>query len=256
MIVSHKHKFLFIRPRKVAGTSVSIALGDCLGSRDVQVFLYAELRPVAGVDGDDFPLIREKNADSLDFHNAHALPRTLRDALGEDVWRSYCKFTIVRNPWDLVVSLHVDWMRRLWDDFQTQGLYGRVRSSNFFPRSRAFREAQRLWRSGRHKESLELALRRGLYSMQLEAMEQFYFLDGHRYADCYLRFENLQEDYDDLCQRLGIAQRLLPKAKTELRKGEGAKGRGQYQHYYTNFSRQRIADCCGRMLDEFGYSFD
>lgn len=86
--------------------------------------------------------------------------------------------------------------------------------------------------------------------MQLAAMEQFYFLDGHRYADRYLRFENLQQDYNGLCRRLGIEQRALPRAKTELRKDDD-----KYQHYYTSFSRQRIADYCGRILDEFDYSY-
>ena len=257
MIISHQHKFIFIRPRKVAGTSVSVALADFLGARDVQLFLYAELRPVPGLDGDDFPVTYEKNADALRFHNAHALPQTLRDALGEDIWDSYFKFTIVRNPWDLFASLHVHWMRVLWDDASgARGLYGRIRSSSLFPRSRAFRRAQRLWLSGRLKESLELALRRGLYSMQLAAMEQFYFLDGRRYADCYLRFENLQADFDGLCHRLGIERHVLPKAKTEMRRGDGDLQQREYQHYYTSFSRQRIADNCGRMLDEFDYSFD
>ena len=229
---------------------MSIALADFLGSGDVQSFLNAELRPMADLDGDDFPVTRAKNASASIFRNAHALPKTLRDALGEDVWENYFKFTIVRNPWDLFVSLHIYWMRWRWDEFKAQGLYGRVRSSKLFRRSRAFRQAQLLLRSGRLEESVELALRRGLYSMQLAAMEQFYFLDGHRYADRYLRFENLQQDYNGLCRRLGIEQRALPRAKTELRKDDD-----KYQHYYTSFSRQRIADYCGRILDEFDYSY-
>ena len=251
MIVSHKHKFIFIRPRKVAGTSVSIALGRSLGSSDVLIFLDSEKQPVAGLD-ENFPPIRQQNDDAVSYRarHPHVLPQTLRDELGDDVWESYCKFTIVRNPWDWFVSLHVYWARHLWDTIKVRGGLRR-RSSTLFRRGRTFRQAQQLLRSGQVKESVELALRRDLYPRQLAGMEQHYLLNDRRYADCYLRFENLQEDFDGLCQRLGIEQRTLPRAKTELRKGDQ-----QYQHYYTSFSRQRIADYCGRMLDEFGYSFD
>ena len=130
----------------------------------------------------------------------------------------------------------------------------RRRSSTLYQRGRSFRETKRLLLSGQLKESVELALRRGLYGRQLAEMEQFYFADGCRYADYYLRFENLQEDFDRLCRRLNIEQRTLPRAKTEVRRGDHGRHH-HYQHYYTDFSRQRIADCCPRMLDEFGYSF-
>ena len=151
------------------------------------------------------------------------------------------------------MSLHVYWMRHQWDENKAPGVRGmlRRRLSTLYRRGRGFGQAQRLFRSGQLKESLELALRRDLYSRQLAEVEQSYFLDGRRYANCYLRFEKLQADFDGLCQRLGIEQRALPKAKTELRKGDD-----QYRRYYTTFSRRRIADHCGRMLDEFGYSFD
>lgn len=253
MIVSHTHKFIFVLPRKVAGTSVSIALSRSLGSSDVLLLADTELKSRADLDGDEFPTIAQQNDDTVGSLGAHALPLAIRNGLGEEVWKNYLKFTIVRNPWDLFVSLHVYWLRHLWDEVKVPGVRGllRRRSSTLYQRGRTFGQAQRLYRSGQLKESVELALRRGVYSPQLEAMERFYFVDGHRYANCYLRFENLQDDFDSLCQRLGVEQRALPKAKTELRKDDEP-----YQHYYNTFSRQRIADHCGRMLEEFGYSFD
>ncbi len=35
MIVSHKHKFIFIKTRKTAGTSVEIALSKICGKNDI-----------------------------------------------------------------------------------------------------------------------------------------------------------------------------------------------------------------------------
>ena len=35
MIISHKHKFIFIKTRKVGGTSVEIAMSKYLGSGDI-----------------------------------------------------------------------------------------------------------------------------------------------------------------------------------------------------------------------------
>lgn len=251
MIISHKHKFIFVRPRKIAGTSVIIALARSLGSSDVLALPQPEIQSKPGLDGDDFPTLRRLN-DTTASRVAHVLPQTIRDEAGEDVWESYRKFTIVRNPWDWFVSLHVHWVRHIWDEIKVPGVRGlmRRRSSTLYRRGRSFAQAQQLFRSDQLKECVELALRRNLYPRQLGDMERFYFLDGQRYADDYLRFENLQDDFDSLCQRLGLEQRALPRAKTELRKGD------QYQHYYTTFSRQRIAEHCGRVLDEFGYSFD
>ena len=228
MIISHKHKFIFIRPRKVAGTSVGIALGRSLGSSDVVLLAVPELQRRAGLDGDDFSTLRRQNDDTVGPLGVrdlpHVLPQRLRDVLGKDVWESYLKFTIVRNPWDWFISLHMYWLCYIWDEVKVPGLRGLLRplSSTLYPRGRAFAQAQHLLRSGQLKESVELALRRGLYARQLAAMERFYFIDGCQYANCYLRFENLQDDFDGLCQRLGIEQSTLPRAKTELRKGRPA----------------------------------
>ncbi len=265
VIVSHKHKFIFIRPRKVGGTSLSIALEPSLGPSDVQVFAPPERRSLAGVDGDDS--LRghaSKNVGVLhlrDRGKPHLLPSTIRHAFGEDVWRRYFKFTIVRNPWDWFVSLHVYWMR--WYDFKmkrgaplfdfdgARALYHRAKVSAFFRYGRDLRLARELLQSGKLTESVEFALRRGMYSVHFADMEQHYFLRRRQYADSYLRFENLQEDYATLCRRLDLEQQPLPKAKTEFRPDHD-----DYRRYYTAWSQRQIADKCARVVESFEYGFD
>ena len=261
MIVSHKHKFIFIRPRKVAGTSLSIALEPSLGDSDVQLFTPEERRSLAGIDGDDARPVRPRNADALHIRDPHVLPSTIMETFGEDVWECYFKFTIVRNPWDWFVSLHVYWMR--WYDFKVKvegplfnsdrarELYRRAKASPLLRHGRDSRLARQLLRAGRVEESVELALRRRLYSAHFANMEQHYFLHGRRYADSYLRFESVQEDYGRLCRRFGIEPQALPRRKTELRPDHD-----DYRRYYTTWSQQQIANNCAKVAESFDYRFD
>ena len=105
MIASHAHRFIFLKTRKTAGTSVEIALSKVCGPDDVITLISPEdeeLRTAAGGRGpQNFqspPLPRKA------FN--HMSARLARDALGPDAWRDYYKFAIERNPWDAVVSLY------------------------------------------------------------------------------------------------------------------------------------------------------
>lgn len=103
MIVSHEHRLIFLKTRKTAGTSVEIALSRICGPDDTITRLTdedEELRRSLGGRGPqhfESPPLPEKAFN-------HMPARGVRLVAGPDVWRDYFRFTIERNPWDLVVS--------------------------------------------------------------------------------------------------------------------------------------------------------
>ena len=42
MIISHKHKFIFLHSRKCAGSSMEVALNKYLGPNDIQIGSWTE----------------------------------------------------------------------------------------------------------------------------------------------------------------------------------------------------------------------
>lgn len=257
MIVSHKHKFIFVRPRKVAGTSIHISLNRLCGEDDViignDVFQ-------SYMDTDYFDAMPRRNADVFadaagvgmgkDRLTGHFLPGAIRETVGDKVWDDYYKFTILRNPFDLVVSyIHYkfggDWA----------GALGQNRLRLFDPRYALRRleicRARRVFMRGRYKEAVEWILKNGMFPY-IREIPAFYFLDGQEYADCYIRYENLQNDYDEVCRRLQIPSQKLPRTKDKLREKDD-----DYGNYYTDWSWEFVAELCREMIINWyaGFSF-
>jgi len=68
--------------------------------------------------------------------------------------------------------------------------------------------------------------------------------------DSILRFENLQNDFDFVCDHLSIHRVLLPYLKSAIRKKKI-----HYSKYYTDKSRDKVANSFIPIIQKFNYSF-
>ncbi|MDW5378856.1 hypothetical protein R6258_18215 [Halomonas sp. HP20-15] len=101
MILSDKYRFIFLKARKVAGTSFEMALSKYLTASDI----------ITPISPDD-----ENKRKELGFRGAqnyvkgdrelsnHISAKACRQIIGKD-WCKYEKISIVRNPWDVALSL-------------------------------------------------------------------------------------------------------------------------------------------------------
>jgi hypothetical protein len=178
VLVSHKKKFIYLKTVKTAGTSVEIffeefctpkprtyAIGQHHARSRVSKFGIVGTR-----DNLDKFLFRPK------FYN-HMPADELRQKLGEEVWGSYFKFAVCRNPFDALVS-------QFW----------------FFNRSRNLE----LLSLGSSKVYLEF--RNWLSKPRNNPNSHIYLLDGVPAVDKFIRYENLNEDIGAVCQTLGISK--------------------------------------------------
>jgi hypothetical protein len=102
MILSHRHRFIFIKTLKTAGTSIEVSFSRYCGPDDV-------LTPITPPEAGHSP------RNHAGFYN-HMPAAEIRRQVGPDIWNGYFKFAFERNPWDKVVSYY-HWVQALGHRF-------------------------------------------------------------------------------------------------------------------------------------------
>lgn len=97
MIISHKHKFIFFKSKKTAGSSIQVTLAKHCGEDDIITGQYQD-----GVD--DETHTTGLNMDKFYTNHPHPPLRETKQFLGEEIWNSYFKFGFVRNPYEIALS--------------------------------------------------------------------------------------------------------------------------------------------------------
>jgi hypothetical protein len=173
VIASHAHRFVFIKTRKTAGTSLEIALSRHCGPDDIVTKISPEdeqLRAAAGGVG-------PQNDDTDPSSYAHMGARRVIQVIGRETWDAYFTFAVERNPFDVVASSY---------------RYS-ARKPTF---TKTFAE---FVRTPRRLDRLALN-------------ERLYRLGGRVVVDRVYRYEDLPAAIADVSDRLGLALDL-PHAK-------------------------------------------
>lgn len=231
MIISHRHKFIFLKTEKTAGTSLEIALSAVCGSNDIITPISRsdeEYRSDLGYPGAQNYKFSWQNhglkkltgqfrskhyrKHKLGFYNHMPAP-DIRDSIDPKVWAGYFKFCFERNPFDKIVSWY-QWMNK---DGQYQSMREFIESG----------QAEKV---------------RG---------REVYSIDDKIAVDQVYKFEELEAALEDLNLRLNPSDRItLPPKKT---KSSGSTL--SYREVLTDFEIDWIKEKYQWELDTFDYKF-
>ena len=157
------------------------------------------------------------NSDKNSPYTHHTNVRKLEKHFDEKNWNwdDYFKFSFVRNPWDRTISVYKyllklknkSWVREYLKETGSFSEY--VKHGRYYPSQ----------------------------ADQLNNISDFYI--G--------KFENLQEDFNIVCDKIGITKQQLPHKNPTKHK--------HYTEYYDDETKSIIAEKYAKDIEYFGYEF-
>ncbi|NBC85543.1 MAG: sulfotransferase family 2 domain-containing protein [Bacteroidetes bacterium] len=226
MIISHKHRFIYVKTRKTASTSIEIALSKYCGPEDIITPIDESgeaQRRERGYRGPQNFHIPMKYYDRFDwaalmlrgrrkqFYN-HRTADFIRDHLEPGVWQDYYTFSFERNPFDKAVSFYYYKTRPPRPDFNSWIHECRESRLTNWP---------------------------------------LYTINGHVPLDFLGKYEALDEGLARVRDEVGLPGDIeLPKAKGGFRPD-----RSPYAELMDEAARDRIELVCAREIRLMGYAF-
>ena len=221
MIISHRHKFIFVHLGRTAGRSVTQALIPLCGPEDV----------ITKTEG---------FAQNADGYKRHMSAMEIRDRLGRDRFEAYFKFTIERNPWEKMLSRYRDYLNN-------PNKRSRKRYYKEIPRYVTGRPLNfQMWFELKLLQSRLLSLGHARFPKHYDS----YVENGRMIVDLIARQESLSEHMKAIGDRLSLNIPELPRV------GYHATARDmRYTEYFTPRMRRVVERIYERDLGLLGYRF-
>ena len=235
MLISHQHRFIFLKTQKTAGTSLEIALSGFLSKQDVITPLSRKwpwpsedeatrreldlpgpsncLAPIHTYRPSDAWNLITKGKLKKSFYN-HMPAQEVKCKVTDQVWNEYIKISIERNPFDRAISTY----------------YWRTRKQKARPCINEYVQ----------KCNPEHLTNWNIYS-----------INDNLITDIMLRYEELTNDLVALTKTLNLKTLIqLPPKRT---KGQFRQDKRPWQDVLDDSSIKRIRSICHREISNFGY---
>ena len=237
MLISHEYKFIFIHIGKTGGTSIEKVLCEYLKK--------------------DF---KETKKDNDGNWWKHIWAKGMKKKVGETIWDDYFTFAFVRNPYDMILSLYS--MYTQYPEYTNPQVHPDLyhpwnQYENFedFILSMGERkhEPDKKWRRQLDKLGAKTSMQvwNSLKNLQTSYLtESWKGVDGAGtiLVDFVGRFENLTDDFHQVCDHVGLPKLDLIK--------HGSTQHKPYNKYYDDQMKDIVYKHFAIDIDRFGYSLD
>lgn len=214
-MIGLKYRFLFMHLPKTAGNSIQNILRQY--SEDE---IFVEKAKQDGVErfGVRSQFGTKKHSRLFDY----------KKALGSEIYNSLFKFTIVRNPWDRAVSRYS--FKHMEKDVGNKADIQAIEEAPF--------DRNEFIKTILSTPTFESFLLENPPDGKMDFL-------GDTDLDYIIRFENLQQDFDAVCAKIGVPHALLPVRNKSKH--------GDFRQYYDAETRDLVYRQHRNEIDYFGY---
>jgi hypothetical protein len=234
MLVSHRKRFIYTKTIKTAGTSVEVYFEPYCMPEGSWEFSHHREEHVseAGIIGYRGP---RQHRPQVQWWN-HMSAAAIRERLGKEVWNSYFKFCVIRNPFDKAISVfHFAKARRArWGAFQPRELVQRLKE----------------WLARSSSGDLKTQFKRWLTTGRLPQDHDQFLINGKVCVDYFIRQEALADGVRHVCEVLSVG--FEPEKILRLKASSRPQGR-TYADYYDADSVALVKKAYRFEVEQFGY---
>lgn len=225
-MISHQHKCIFIHIPKNAGTSIESAFGhlddhEGRNGQDHRPLRHIEqplLQKAVFSSGENIREVWRRFRGRLKTKKNHRNRYTVT----QQQYKSYYKFSVVRNPWSRAFS----WYQNVMSD--------PIHRINLqIPDNQSF------------KDFLNDQAGKGYLRAQTYWLKNF---EGKIYFDYIAKFECLDDDFRKICDHLGTNKIQLPHILRSESSG--------YRDIYDDEAKKLIAEIYSEEIELFDYTFE
>jgi hypothetical protein len=218
-MISSEKKFLFIHVPKTGGNSIQNILKDYSEDKIVTKEKYQDGVERFGIRNEECNFAK------------HSSLSHYKKILDKETYYGLFKFATIRNPWDMMISHYFSFHRgvKQWNRKSFTKLVNKVKLLRYYITERYI-----------FLDVLDKIKKKNILSKKK--------LDAD--IDFIMRFENLDDDFKLLCEKIDIPYKPLLKRNISINK------RQHYSYYYDEELKEMVRSKFIEEIDFGGYEFE